>query len=329
MFLFGLYCLFRVRPSDHIVVYNFAFEYILGVMVLYFRRQPAILDIEDSPRIDETGFRGAVNRILFPLFCRITATRKLVVSERLAKDLHLKDYCVVYGAIESVPVSRQIDVASHWSQVAGGAPLSLHYGGSLCVETGLDLFCGAVERLFRVVPRDRCYLRIVVTGFGGFGSSDRIKKLQALSKHTGISVEFYGELTRPEYLRLMISCHAALALKLPDSEMGKTTFPSKVVEITSLGLLLISTSVSDVPQLFDRTNAVLLSKASASELASTICSVLNNAADMAGVAIRGRDRAYDLFGQKAVGLMVSDFVLGRRVSKRRVSEKIAQGSRLV
>ncbi len=85
------------------------------------------------------------------------------------------------------------------------------------------------------------------------------------------------------------------------ASVTETTFPSKVVEITSHGLLLITTRTSDVPMLFDSTQAIFLEAATGAALAAAIEAALADPAGMARIAEQGHRRAAELFDARAVG----------------------------
>jgi glycosyltransferase involved in cell wall biosynthesis len=306
LFGFAWFCVVGVGKTDRVIIYNHAVEYLLGSLILALGGNRPILDVEDAPRKDEPGFQGFVGRALFYLFNRVTRDRKLIVSHALAKVLGLQEYCVVYGATRRGAGAASIDLHQPPWGKAMPMPVRIHYGGSLTADTGVDLFCEAVDLLIGSLQRDVCRVHFVVTGFG---SDAQIKEMETRCTGTGVSISFYPDLSPDEYLHQFRRCHAALSLKLPESEMAMTTFPSKVVEITSHGLLLISTKASDVPLLFDASSAVLLPEATPAALASAITSVAGDLPAMQQVARRGQERAMELFESRHVGKRIVDFVM--------------------
>ena len=90
--------------------------------------------------------------------------------------------------------------------------------------------------------------------------------------------------------------------------MGATTFPSKVVDITSAGLLLISTKVSDIPILFNNGNAVLLDEATPEKLCEALLWGLENQEECKVRSVRGQARAMELFSEYNVGNKIKDFI---------------------
>ncbi len=304
-FGFGWFCIVHVAKNDRVILYNHAVEYLLGLLILIIKGNRPILDIEDALRSDETGWRGFIGRPLFNVFNKLVSDQKITVSEALANMLNLSNYCVVYGAIKHEAIASMNTRKTSYKAGNIREPLRIHYGGTLTADTGVDLFCGAVDQLVKLLRRDVCNVHFVVTGFGAE------KKISAIKKrclNSGVRISHYPDLSPKEYLDQFYRCHAALSLKLPDSEMAITTFPSKVVDITTHGLLLISTRASDVPLLFDDSCAILLPEATPDALANAIMATVNDPLHMQQVARHGAQRARKLFDSNAVGKRINDFI---------------------
>lgn len=303
LFFFAWFCILKIRPIDRVIFYNHSIEYILALLILNFKGNKPFLDIEDSPRSDEGV--GHFRSLLFDLYRYLTRDKKLIVSNELAQKLALSNYCVVHGVSSARSI---IPNFQKWTT----APISLdndllrvHYGGTLTVDTGVDLFCDAVIKL-KNKHNNIAKLTFIITGFG---SIDKIEALIAQCWNSNIKILYYPDISQGEYFSLLLSCHASLCLKLPESEMAMTTFPSKVVEITSSGLLLISTKASDVPTIFDQDSAVLLQDTTPDALVTAILIIMSNMPAMHQVAIRGHDIAMKLFDPKTVGSRVDDFLM--------------------
>lgn len=302
---FGWFCATRVRMGDKIVLYNHALEYLLGLLVLKVRGVQVFLDIEDAPREDEHGPLAMMLRHIFPLTFQMTDARKITVSESLAKRLAIRDYCAVYGATTIDHSSRAVACKENWGAVERGGPLRIHFGGSLSEDTGVSIFCDAVRMLATSpLPGAGCVV-FYVTGSGG---DEQLSALQGVCTDPRLQVIWRKDLPREQYLAEFLQCHAGLSLRVPGSCMSETTFPSKVVEITGNGLLLITTRVSDVPLLFDENNAVLLEHSTARELAERIKEIMNDPDGMRIRAMGGHRRAAEVFGELAVGKRLTAFL---------------------
>lgn len=303
---FMWFCATRVRRGDKVILYNHALEYFLGLLVLRLRGMVPFLDVEDVPRDDEPGWQGTLNRVVFLATLKLVARRKILVSSRIAENLKVNEFCVVYGAVDGTGFALP-SALQRWEKVCAGDVLRLHYGGSLSRDTGLELFCAAVRLLARDPAMAGKSLRILVSGFGG---EAELGALQKDCEGAWVEIQRMQHLDRGAYCAEFEKCHVALSLRIPGSTLAETTFPSKVVEISSKGLLLISTRVSDVSEIFDDSSAILLEQASAEELARHIRRIVENPHGMGCIAARGQERAAKVFEARAVGARLMEFLHG-------------------
>jgi glycosyltransferase involved in cell wall biosynthesis len=287
----AIFCLFRVRTNDRVIFYNHAFEYTVAVTLLWMRGQPAYLDIEDAPRADVRGIAALFGRLLFKYTLRLTHPRKIVVSRQIADELSIEDALVIHGVADIHGVSQR-------NRFAETGPLRILYGGTLIDDTGLSLFRQGVKLLTEMQPPAPASITFVITGVGGDADLERL--ITDCSSGT-VQIEDRRNVSQPVYLELLSGCDAALSLKLPASSISSTTFPSKVVEITSSGLLLIATSVSDIPKLFGPDEIALLENATPVAFANRIMDVSSNRVAMAKIARQGQMRAHSLFSAASVG----------------------------
>ena len=143
----------------------------------------------------------------------------------------------------------------------------------------------------------------------GYGDDKYLKKIEdCLNKSCFSSLVEYN-LTQENYNKHLLRADVGLCLKLPDSKMGQTTFPSKVIEICSSGALLVSTKVSDVPSLFvNKKNALLLDKASAKDLALTLIWSVDNISSVKKIATEGQRITEEKFSLASVGRRLLNFI---------------------
>ncbi|MET3516153.1 glycosyltransferase involved in cell wall biosynthesis [Pseudacidovorax sp. 1753] len=275
------------------VFYNFFIEYTLALILLKIMGIPAYLDVEDGPRADEKDFRGFVNRVSYWIISRLTVDRKLVASKKLAEKLKFDDYCVVYGAVSS-NLTRE-------KKASGG--IKILYGGALMRDTGLDLFLDALNNLSKCTLPSK--LTFVVTGFADRDLSNIPFNLTS----SNIDVHLKLGCSRQEYLEELKTSFASLALKLPSTEMGSTTYPSKTLEVAAEGLLLISTDVSDVGAVFTSgVNALILEREDPLCLVRAIKSILEQPKRFEEIARAGRDLIMTEHSYQAVGARLCRFL---------------------
>jgi glycosyltransferase involved in cell wall biosynthesis len=123
-------------------------------------------------------------------------------------------------------------------------------------------------------------------------------------------LHYMGSVTGQAYKAILRQAHIGLCLKLPARSMGETTFPSKVVELSSQGLHVISTRVSDVPLLFDETTATLLHEATPRSLAHALVTIVRNGCEANTIALNGQNRITSLLSAEKVGFELLRFWSG-------------------
>ncbi|HTJ95301.1 MAG TPA: glycosyltransferase [Pararobbsia sp.] len=292
-----MFALRHVRPGDGVVLYNYFPEYVLVAAFLRWRlgRDKVVMDLEDGPRADERNLRGVMNRLSLRLLSRICSPRAIVVSRQLADVMGIGNACVVNGVS---PDSMQ-------QRGAFGRPVTFLYGGSIETGTGLDLFCAALRELAQTRPGLAGEVRFVVTGFGG---GEQLHALSAELAQWGFALDVRQDIGPDEYRHILKSADVGLSLKMPASALNATTFPSKVIELASLGLLVVTTDISDISLLFDDTSAAILRSADARSLASLIAHIAGAPEHYAQIAEAGQHRIVERCSRRAVGARLVEFL---------------------
>lgn len=128
------------------------------------------------------------------------------------------------------------------------------------------------EILLEVIKKMRTHgnlgfrkISFFITGFGPLGD----KFYQIASSKKDPKVFYYGKLNESDYQKVLKKSDVGLALKKIDGKFANTTFPSKVIEFSSAGLLTITTDVSDVRKLL-ADNALYLKSNNPKELFNLI-----------------------------------------------------------
>jgi glycosyltransferase involved in cell wall biosynthesis len=301
--LFAALCYLRfawrqVERGDVVVLYNYFPEYIPVAAWLRWRlgRDHVLIDIEDGPRSDENDLRGFATRFSLRILKRLCSERAIVVSRELAQTLSIADACVINGvcAEQAVPAPR-----------AFGTPITFLYGGTIEPATGLDLFVAGVRQFARKHRDLAARVRFVVSGFGG---ADTLGALAREVIDAGVCVELHQDIGPREYRQLLAQADVGLSLRIPGTELATTTFPSKVVEFASHGLLVLSTDVSDVSLLFDECSAALLYEATPDALADRIASIVENPESHRRMAEWGRRIIASSCGRREVGARLVEFL---------------------
>ena len=102
-------------------------------------------------------------------------------------------------------------------------------------------------------------------------------------------VDFYGVLPDVRYRELLAACHVGLSLRLEAFELGATTFPSKLVEYATHGLVVLTTRSSDVPSVFGEKGAVYLVEETPAELAGALAAIAVRRSESVRIAQAGRE----------------------------------------
>lgn len=289
----------KIRRGDRVIFYNHALEYLIALLWFKIAGVKAYLDIEDAPGGDESGLRGVLSKISFWVIFKMTKDRKMVVADHVARALKLADYVVVRGVSLQNDGNRSWLKKPKWQALCDGGDLELHYGGTLLRDTGVDLFCAALEELARYPNR---LARPVVFKVTGVGEIDKVRELQSRIDPDGIvRVEVLPGLSRAEYEKEIGLCHASLSLREPGSHMANRTFPSKVIEITAAGLALITTDRGDVATLFGAETTFPVPDYSPSALAEIILAMAANPERVEHVARAGFALSNRTFSPRVIG----------------------------
>lgn len=124
------------------------------------------------------------------------------------------------------------------------------------------------------------------------------------------AVEFLGKVSRETYRQIIGEAHVGLALKLRSGDLADTTFPSKVIEIASTGLLLLTTKISDVPQLFGDDGALYLDDETPAGLATLFMRLASDRAALGRIAAQGQHRIREYCSSARVGESLKNFFFG-------------------
>lgn len=286
-----------VKKRDRVLLYNFFPEYLLMAAYLRLIGQAAMLDVEDGPTENARGLREMVVRLSYRLIRPMTTKRCVAASHSLAKNLGLTDVLAVYG----VARTPQAALPARRFQ---NPRVQILFGGAILPGTGWHLFRDTLRSLTdQGTGRD---LDFHVTG--NFDTT-QMEDLRASLNTNGPTLTIHPRLDATAYRSLLEQCDIGLALKIPEDEISVTTFPSKVVEIASAGLLLISTPASDVPLLFSDENAVIMKNCSPLEFCEILKNILDDRQKYAERALSGYYHTLEQFSPNRVAQELAEFVL--------------------
>lgn len=266
----------ETKPGDAVIFYNATHHGILAVVAARLTGRRCFLDIEDGPE-GASGLARAWCEAVFRWHTTFCTAGTLAAARALAALTPGRRSEVCYGVVEDSQTP-----AVQWC----GQRVLVLMGGALLRETGVDLLLEGLAVLRNEYPEEARHLVVHVTGSGPRES----RLATAASGALAGQLVFHGRLSWEEYRDLLRRCQVGLCLKLPNNRIGRSTFPSKVIEYAGHGLLVISLRVSDVPLVFGEEGAILLSRPQPSVLAAALAWIVRHREAAAAIARAGRSR---------------------------------------
>jgi glycosyltransferase involved in cell wall biosynthesis len=256
----------QTSRSDIVVFYNYFPEYIFAALFLRLSRRSYILDIEDGPYFDTLSFRGIVTQSSFKIHQAIGPSGYFSVSHQLVQRLNLQKCLVIYG-VSTSPKSTELNKMQRRIEDT----FVVLYGGTLIKDTGLEMF---LECLSILAQRSSGSFEFILTGYY---DKNRIEDfLKSANIPENISVQLKPRLRVDEYREILNRSGAALNLRMADSALGQTTFPSKLIEYGDLNIPIISTRCENVEEVLNERTCFFLDEASPAGLAEQLLKVRNN-----------------------------------------------------
>ncbi|MBA4384699.1 MAG: hypothetical protein C0410_08180 [Anaerolinea sp.] len=279
-----------------VIAYNRLWHYLPALFFLKLHGSKGYLDLEDG-NLPARNILGKiidwVRRILFEYLCHDGA---LLAAKSLTSQVKTNNTFVCYGCTGLLAKDE-----NKWVQ----KPILILFGGSLLFETGVQLLIETITILESQCPELKQKIKFIITGYGSM-----LTDLSHFSESSGKDwIDFLGDVDREQYLELLKESHIGLCLKLSSSEMGKTTFPSKIIEYASHGLAIISTKVSDVPDLLDNDSAILLDEDTPQYLASIFQKIGDGSIDLQSLGKKGQDKVNSVCNIETVGINLKTFLL--------------------
>lgn len=283
--------------SDKAVIfYNRLPAYILSLFVSVIFRAKRIIDIEDGEIVsnESKSLKNKVKSIvpwLYDTFCKDGAMLACSALSSMTKIEHTTCY---YGTVS--PVIRETTVFDK-------NKVSILLSGSLSEDTGAERLSNAI----RLMRSDSQRWRNVQFEISGQGPS--LQSFQDLMNGEGFpAVRVHGRLSNSDYHDLLVNCDIGLALKPIIGSLANTTFPSKVVEYTNSGLLVISTDISDVRHVLGADGAIFLSTDSEDEIINAFDKVIHDIAWSKKTAEEGKNNVLNLLAPECASNKLMNFI---------------------
>jgi glycosyltransferase involved in cell wall biosynthesis len=251
-----------------------------------------ILDLEDGSTGQGAFLRRAVDasgRAFFEWLC----SRAMLACGALAFKTRLRPVLRYYGTIDEAATFR------NWMD----PELHVLLGGTIGPDTGASLLAAVIGRLREERPKWGKSLIFQVTGNG-----PSMPLLESLAKDTRPPrLIVHGRTSDSDYRAILAKAHVGLALKPNDGPLAHTTFPSKVTEMASVGLLVLSTDISDVRALLGD-GAYYLERDDASLLIKRLGEIALSRNEAAATAARGTAAVSRICAPAHVGRLLAEFL---------------------
>jgi hypothetical protein len=284
----------RSSPRPTLIFYNrdpALVPTLLLATVLGFTR---VLDLEDGEVASlRTGMAGWVSRRVSALYDRLCSGGALLACSGLAAATSVRPVLCYYGVAETSPA------LDRWS----GTTVRAVLGGTLAPETGVGLLIDAVQILRSSQPSWARHLHLEVTGKGPSLAALQVLAASSLAP----SMTVHGRTTDAEYRAVVDRCSIGLALKPRAGGLADTTFPSKVVELASAALLVITTDISDVRDVLGD-GALYLEHDDPLELVDALRLAVEQRGEASTIAERGSRAVWARCAPGSAGKAVAEFL---------------------
>jgi glycosyltransferase involved in cell wall biosynthesis len=291
-----LYLLSSSSEKNYAVFYNRSSAYITSLFMSVILGIERILELEDAENI----FTGNWSPHQFYLrgkrfiYNRLCTNGTLLACRAIGNNIKSHSGLCYYGAVENFrPVNS-------W---ASKETYKFLLGGSVSRDTGADILIDAIHLLRKSPEEWSNKLEFIITGKG-----DCIEQFKTLGKiETPPFVDVAGRLTDIDYIKLVESCDVGMALKPNMGWLADTTFPSKVIELASAGLLVLTTNISDV-KLVMGNGAVYLNRDDPLALIDCLRWIVENPQRAAKTATDGNLSVRSHCSMEMAGLKLSNYI---------------------
>lgn len=236
--LFGLLRPLRrlTRHSQRAVIfYNRMTAYLVLLVASLHLGYRSYLDLEDGEVVNGVGLKAWIAKVVSAQFDRYCCHGALLACGALASMTTLRPLHRYYGTADG-----EIN-PDRWNSDRIACLMS----GTLAMDTGAPMLIEAIRRM-----RIRRLEWASKVSFEVTGKGDSLVEFHQLAlEHVHPLVNVHGRTSDVRYREILRACEIGLALKPVGGELADTTFPSKVIEFASSGLLVLSTDISDVRSL--------------------------------------------------------------------------------
>lgn len=289
--------LWRIRSINGdkaALFYNQFSGYILALVMARALQFRTVLDLEDGDvNLTKWSFGWGKSLVVGWIFDTLCSGGALLACSALESNTRLRPTQCCYGIDEaSGPLSKQ-----------SLFPVSVLFGGTVSFDTGSPLLIDAIKILREDASPLATKIRFEISGKG-----DCLCQFQELANDIREpAVIVHGRLTDDEYQNVLARTQVGLALKPNSGVFAHTTFPSKVIEFASHGILIVSTDISDVRKVF-ADGAIYLTEDNSRHLIEKLRWIVENREEAKSLTLKGEQTVGALCAPETVGQTLVNFV---------------------
>lgn len=307
--LLSMFCLvpilWRMRSkkgAKAALFYNRLPAYLFGLALARVLQFRTILDLEDG--LIDLSFltlAGIRNRLLTVLFDFLCSDGAMLACRALQCMTNLRPTYCCYGTYE-VNASRPS---------RNLFPITVLLGGTVSFSTGAKLLIDAIKILREEAPPWVANIQFEISGKGD--CLNQFIELADDARKPKIIV--HGRTTDDGYKQVLARTLVGLALKPNSGALAHTTFPSKVIEFASHGILVITTDISDVRNVLAE-GAIYLTEDNPRQLIEKLHWIEENREDANILALLGEQSVSELCSPEVVGKALDRFIFGATAGLR-------------
>lgn len=289
-----LWGLHRKKVKKTALFYNRMSAYLPILIFAKIFRIETALDLEDGAiDLNLWSVSGIRSRILSRLFDKLCSRGALLACRALESTTKLRPTQCCYGTTEALSTIASWDLS----------PITVLLGGTVSYDTGAPLLINAINMLREESPSWAKNISFRITGKG-----DCLEQFKALADSPGDpEVIVYGRTTDEEYKQILAGTHVGLALKPNSGALADTTFPSKVIEFASQGILVVTTDISDVRKVLAE-GAIYLEADDSELLIEKLRWIVENRDAANALSLSGVQAVSAVCAPERVGQMLSEFL---------------------
>lgn len=284
----------RKKVKKTTLFYNRMAAYFPILISAKILRIETVLDLEDGTiDLERCTSSSIKSHFLNGFFDTLCSGGALLACEVLEKATKLRPTQCCYGVSETLATSVDWNIS----------PVSILFGGTVSSDTGAPLLINAINTLREKNPLWARSLIFKITGKGD--CLEQFKTLAYSSEKPVVIV--YGRTTDDEYRQILASTHVGLALKPNSGALAHTTFPSKVIEFASQGILALTTDISDVRKVLSD-GAIYLEVDDSNLLIEKLQWIVEHRDAARALSLNGMRAVSVACAPERVGQMLSDFL---------------------